>query len=110
MGTVSTYGQPRTPVRFEPMVFEAYGGFGFTATELWKEFTKYAVDNSIGINYRSEASEARNGPHDFTWSAQSFSPFHAQSISWTIVHSTAVGVFNGLSKSSAAAAAYRLGH
>ena len=48
--------------------------------------------------------------HDFTWSAQSFSPFHAQSISWMIVHSTAMGVFNRLSKSSAAAAAYRLGH
>ena len=102
---VRDHGQPSLTVRFEPFIMEVYGGFSFGAIELWKEWIKYASAEGIGINYRSDQQQLVHGSHESTWSALSFSPYHAQNLSWQVVYSTAIGAFNGVQAAAAAQAA-----
>ena len=100
---VNTYGQPRAPVQFQPLIFEAMGGFGRSTMQKWKEWAKYAHENAIGGAYRHEEDGFRGA------AAVPYTTWHAMCISWLLASHTAISAYNGLHRSAVLAAGAREG-
>ena len=78
------------PAEFSAIGFEVTGGLGYHASAWFTEVCATAMELGAGV------------PEDqSTWSARDFASYHLQLISFTIVKLSALGVLNGIRRSTA---------
>ena len=98
---ITEYGPLIKEVQFSPVIFEAAGGFGAKAQQLFGEWQKLALEHAKATG-RSPNYRHRGGcPH--TWNAMRFTAMYTQMLSFTIVKFSAFGVLRAIERASAAA-------